>query len=355
MKVRHGKISTLVLFIVTCITVVFMFIELRSKTKVRTRGYGEKIAAARLTERAFAAVKEASDSLHIPIDRINDPNETGLIGLQYSHLTTERGDLNAKLTSTNPDFAALIVHLLSRAGVREHDVVAVSFTGSYPALNIAALCAFKIMDLEPIIVTSCGASMWGANYPYFMYLDMEHILYERGMIEHRSRAATIGGEDDIGRGLSPEGRDLIDTAIARNNVTPLAPMDLGEAIGKRVDLYTAQGKVKAFLHIGEPSSWAGNHASGFFKPRQIRAGNGLLETMSRNGIAVINLMDISSLAARHGLPAAPTPLPQPGDGKLFYEYRYSVLLAIVFLAVLLFILFVVLRYDIDYYLRRRKK
>ena len=112
MYIRHGNISTLVLFIVTCITIVFVVIELRSKTLVRAPYYEEKITAANLTARAFTEVKWASDSLHIPIDRINDPNETGLIGLQYSHLTTQRGDLNAKLTSTNPNYAALIVQLL---------------------------------------------------------------------------------------------------------------------------------------------------------------------------------------------------------------------------------------------------
>jgi poly-gamma-glutamate system protein len=355
MKIRHGKISTLVLFAVTCITIVFVVIELRSKTLVRARHYEEKITAANLTTRAFAEVKWARDSLHIPIDRINDPNETGLIGLQYSHLTTQRGDLNAKLTSTNPNYAALIVQLLKEAKVGAKDVVAVSFTGSYPALNIAALCAFTVMDIEPVIVTSCGASMWGANYPYFTYLDMEHVLYAGNIVDHKTTAATIGGEDDVGRGLSPEGRDLIETAIVRNDVQPLAPRNLGEAIEKRVDLYESQGKVKVFLHIGEASSWSGNHASGFFKPRQIRSGSGLLEMMSRKGIAVINVMDVSALAAAYDLPPAPTPLPEPGEGRLFHEYRYSVPLAVIFLVILLFILFVVLRYDIDYYLRRRTK
>jgi poly-gamma-glutamate system protein len=355
MKVRHGKISTLVLFIVTCITVVFVVVELRSKARVRAHRYEEKIAAAELTLRSFREIKQASDSLHIPIDRINDPNGTGLIGLQYSHLTTQRGDLNAKLTSTNPNFAALIVHLLTRAQVGEQDIVAVSFTGSYPALNIAALCAFKVMNIEPIIVTSCGASMWGANYPYFTYLDMEHTLHANGIVEHRTMASTVGGEDDVGRGLSPEGRDLIETAITRNDIAFLAPVNLDEAIEKRVDLYGAQGKVKVFLHIGEASSWSGNYPSGFFRPRQIRSGGGLLETMSRKGIAVINVMDVTAIASDYDLPPAPTPLPAPGEGKLFYEYRYSVPLAIIFLAILLFILFVVLRYDVDYYLRRRKK
>ena len=149
--------------------------------------------------------------------------------------------------------------------------------------------------------------MWGANFPDFTYLDMENILHRNGIVVNKTIAATIGGEDDVGRGLSPEGRELIETAIQRCDVTPLAPVNLEDAIEKRVDLYMSYDRVKVFLHIGESSSWSGEYASGSFRPRQVRSGGGLLETMSRRGITVINIMDIPALAADHDLPAAPTP------------------------------------------------
>ena len=148
MKLRKDKISILSLLIITIITILLMVLELSSKSKVKAEYFDDKIAAAELTLQSFKAIKETVDSLNIPIDRINDPNETGLIGLQYSPITTERGDLNAKLTSINPNFAALIIQLLKKAGTRKDDLVAVSFTGSLPGMNIAALSAIKILQLK---------------------------------------------------------------------------------------------------------------------------------------------------------------------------------------------------------------
>jgi poly-gamma-glutamate system protein len=52
-------------------------------------------------------------------------------------LTTDAGNLEAKQTAINPNWAAVIVDLLQQANVKERDPVAVSFSGSFPALNIA--------------------------------------------------------------------------------------------------------------------------------------------------------------------------------------------------------------------------
>ncbi len=50
------------------------------------------------------------------IDVINDPNQTALIGQEYTLVTTDRGYIEAKLSTTNPNFAAVIVQLLKDAG-----------------------------------------------------------------------------------------------------------------------------------------------------------------------------------------------------------------------------------------------
>ena len=46
------------------------------------------------------------------VDVTRDPNRTGLIGPELGELTTSVGHLEAKRTTTNPDMAGLIVHLL---------------------------------------------------------------------------------------------------------------------------------------------------------------------------------------------------------------------------------------------------
>ena len=67
------------------------------------------------------------------------------------------------------------------------------------------LAAAEEMKLKPIVVTSVGASMWGANDPIFTWLDMEKLLNEKGLLHTRSLAASVGGSNDRGRGLSPRG------------------------------------------------------------------------------------------------------------------------------------------------------
>src|SRR5210317_1920655 len=102
--------------------------------------------------------------------------------------------------------------MLKEVRLKENDVVAVAFTGSFPGLNIAVLAALQTLNLYPLIITSIGASNWGANDPYFTWLDMERELYNAQIFKYRSIAASIGGGLDRGRGLSPEGRKLIKDA-----------------------------------------------------------------------------------------------------------------------------------------------
>ena len=356
MKKRKGKISILSLLIVTAITILLMVLELNSKTRVEAKYYREKLQAAEKAQRAFGVIKNASVEMGIPIDRINDPNETGLIGIQYSPITTERGDLEEKLTSTNPNFAALITALLKQAGVRREDPIALSLSGSYPALNINVLSAVEVLELKPIIITSVSASMWGANNPQLTYLDMERTLADAQIFEWRTSVASLGGEDDIGRGLSPAGREIITEATLRNSVPLLIAENLDDIIEKKMKQYTDQGPAKCFINVGEKTTALAGSAAGIglIRPRTIRAGNGLIAQFSRMGIPVINLVNLNGLAEEYDLTIAPIPLPKPGEGRLYYEYKYSVTFAIIATVILVVILFIILRFDIDYYLKRRK-
>ena len=82
--------------------------------------------------------------------------------MPYSLITTDEGDLDAKLTTLDPNFSAVIVDLLFTAGL-ENDTIAVMLTGSMPGANIALLSACQVMGIHPIIISSIGASQWGAN------------------------------------------------------------------------------------------------------------------------------------------------------------------------------------------------
>src|SRR5690606_13924448 len=92
----------------------------------------EMIEASRLMARATAALRECRAARGIALDRAADPNGTGLIGVEDSKITTSSGQLEAKRTTTNPDFAALVVSLLREVGVGKGDAVAVGASSSFP-------------------------------------------------------------------------------------------------------------------------------------------------------------------------------------------------------------------------------
>ena len=120
--------------------------------------YDLKVKAAQLMKKGMEELKQARMEKSIFVDLENDPNETGLVGSPFSLITTDEGDLDAKLTTLDPNFSAALVELYYRAGLKSGDTVAVLLTGSMPGGNIAALTACKTMGITPVTITSVGAS-----------------------------------------------------------------------------------------------------------------------------------------------------------------------------------------------------
>lgn len=357
MKLRTERIPIYVLIIIAVFAAGICCLALSIRQKSYAPYFGSKIAAAKSTRQIMDRIKDKQNAEGIVIDPINDPSQTGLIGFQHSLITTEYGELEAKLTSLNPNFAALIVQLLSEAGVKPGDGVAISFSGSFPALNLSVIAACEALNLKPVIITSVGASMWGANDPNFTYLDQEKFLFDNGLIKYRTRSASIGGVEDLGRGLSPEGRDLIEKAIARNGLDEIKVQDLNGSVRSRMEIYlnsAPPSEFRAFINVGGGAAALGDVdlPSGNIKPSPDLLNWGVAGEFLRRGVPVINISDINRLARTYDLPIAPIPLPPVGRGKLFYDFRYSVPLAAILAAIMLIIIFIILRLDVDYYLKK---
>jgi len=307
------------------------------KEDVKLKYYEQKIEAAKLANEAGNYLKEFRMRRGVFVDVVNDPNETALIGQDITPITTDRGYIEAKLTATNPNFAAVVIDMLKEAELEKNDVVAVAFTGSFPGLNVAVHSAVQTLKLKPIIITSVGASNWGANDPYYTWLDMEKGLFNAGIFKYKSVVASIGGGLDRGRGLSPEGRQLITDAIARNKVEFINEEHLESSIQKRIELYNKyrkKDKIKAFINVGGGISSIGSIENAQFIPNGLSKTlpmknfpvRGLLIQMAEKNIPVIHLLNVNQLAQQYGLPENPTPLPRPGEGEIFIQKRYSVLL-----------------------------
>lgn len=309
-----------------------------TRTPTRQRDHALKIAAAERAEQAFTAIREVRLMDRARLDLVNDPAGTGLIGPQFSLITNARGDLDAKLTSLNPNFAGLLVQFFREAGLKAGDKVAVAVSGSFPGMNIGLFAALETLELDPVVITSVGASMWGANNPEFTWLDMERLFTERGIFQTHSLAATYGGANDMGRGLSPEGRQLIQAAIDRNGVPLLASDNIQDAIEKRLAFYLEKAgdqPYRMYVNVGGGVASIGSSSNRLLLPHGLnfdlqqhnwpRKGN--LIQFAEMGVPTIHLLGITGLAREYGLPIAPDYQPQPGEGEIFVRDMYRLPLA----------------------------
>ena len=335
------KTSTLVFL--SLLALVCLFISLQNRSIEISPLYDSKIKAAHLMKQCLQSLKKSRLENSIFIDIENDPNETGLVGVPYSLITTDEGDLDAKLTTLDPNFSAVIVDLLFTAGLEKNDTIAVMLTGSMPGANIALLSACQVMGIHPIIISSIGASQWGANQVDFTWLDMEDILIKNKLINSRSVASSIGGRNDMGRLLSPLGRDLIMENI-KNYDLPLIREDrLADNIKKRTDIYNEYHPIDKYdgvVNIGGGVASLGTSFNYRLIPPGIVNRSDIVDIDNSSGIegafsyflkkniTGLHILNIKSIIEDYNLPFAPIPHPKIGDGVLYAKERYN--LTIVF-------------------------
>jgi poly-gamma-glutamate system protein len=363
---RPQKISLRVLWLVALVAVAGLVLTETYQYREKQPFYSAKIRAAKLARQAFKTIKQERVRLRYTIDHESDPAESGLIGELMSSVTTNTGYLPAKQTSINPNFAAVVVHLLKRAGVEKGDKVAVGMSGSFPAINICALAAMTILKVDPIIISSTGASQWGANLPKLTWPDMERILHDKGVFPFRSAALSRGGIDDRALGLPKKKRERLDKIIERNKVLQLSVANFKESVEKRMSLYNElaeDSEIKSYINVGGGTSSVGTKVGKkMFRPglnRSVpRDALKIDSVMTRFGIEgkpLIHLVRINTLAERYGLPLQPKQIPLVGEGKIFFkEVRSNTLTAFV-LIVIIVLLFVFVRLDWGYRLLNSSK
>ncbi|MCA9072790.1 MAG: poly-gamma-glutamate system protein, partial [Planctomycetaceae bacterium] len=300
-------------------------------------------------------------------------------GKMITEVTTIAGHLPSKQTSTNPNFAAVVLDMLKRAGVGKGDLVAVGCSGSFPALNTSVYAALETLGAKPVIIASAGASQFGANFPEYLWIDMERELHEAELISFRAKACSIGGYEDLGLGMSPEAKEKITQAITeRNQLTMLKPQTDSETIGQqrfqeaidqRMNVYEAEaaGKsYKAYINVGGGTISVGRSVGKkLFDPGlNLRVRQAALQVDSvmsrfmRDGVPVINLVQVDELAVNYELPLAPTEPRMSAEGNLilegnvFTKLQYRRWLAVVLLIGLLISLRALVLTDLGFRLFR---
>ncbi|MFH1763161.1 MAG: poly-gamma-glutamate system protein [Gemmatimonadota bacterium] len=288
------------------------------------------VEAATAMDRALDAVAVHCQNLGIYIDVGLDPNDTCLIGPEHTELFTSLGQLEAKRTTTTPDMAGLLAHLLAEAGVQEGDRVAVGASGSFPALLVATLTTVEALGAEPVTILSLGASSFGATRPDFHLMDLYELLHSGGFVSVLPAAVSLGGSGDVGSEFDAAfRRDLLEELLG-TGVPVLQSPELRGNVAERMALY---GSVAAFVNIGgaevnlgisprilnlPPGLVTGQSVGGsggvdgpiLLPPENER---GVLFEMASRGVPVVHLLHLRGLALRYGLPWDPLPLPPPGS------------------------------------------
>jgi len=340
--------KTSTLFVLSLLSLLCFVIAFNSRIISVSPSYKTKVKAAQYMEKALKVLRQERMEKGIFVDIENDPNETSLVGSAFSLITTDEGDLDSKLTTLDPNFSAVIVDLFFRLKLNQGDTVAVLMTGSMPGANIAVLTACKSMGIYPIIISSLGASQWGANQVGFTWLDMEEIIYNKGLIDARSISSSIGGRNDMGRLLSPAGRKIITDNIKFHKVPIIKEGSLSKNIDSRITLLSSiqdLNKYDAFINIGGGVASLGTSFNLKLLPPGIvnfeslnsikRPGGieGVLLKFARESVPILHILNIRPLVESYKMPFAPIPIPAIGAGSLYAEEKYNLIVTTICLFV----------------------
>jgi poly-gamma-glutamate system protein len=289
-----------------------------------------QVEAARLMARSLESIKALRRARGLSIDRALDPNETGIIGEEFTSLTTSIGEVEAKRTSSNPAFAALMVNYFRGAGLERGDVVAVGASGSFPALLLATLCAARVLELEPVVIYSVGASMYGANLPGFTFVDMLEQVRRDGLLPYRLAAVSPGGDEDRGAGVlfDEEGVALV-AETRRSGVPMVGGTSLADSIWRRMRIYEAASAgrpIRCFVNIGGASASFGDTEASLSLPNGLVLNapaapssptRGVVFEFASRGVPIVHMLHVKGLARDNHLPFDPVPLPPTGEGDVY--------------------------------------
>lgn len=309
--------------------VAWLGIELRARSLTHP-AYPEMLNAARAIQAASTVLLSKKRERGIWPGLIADPNRTGMIGPEYTAITTSLGILEAKRTTTNPDFAAALVRFFSERGIGRGDTVVLILSGSFVGGNIATTAALEALGTRTISVSSLGASMWGATDPDFNWLEIEAALRDAGIIEMKSMAAVIGGTGGVGRELEKDAVASFYASAKRHKIPLVREEPLPSLVTSLADqIEHASGgahEIDLVVNVGGAVVGLGSCRESYeiasgLQPRPSRCSEGtpgLVYLVGTEDVSLFNILNIRHLAAEFGLPYDPTPLPMPGDNPLVY-------------------------------------
>ena len=347
---KRISIAQLLLIIWMVVMVLAVVSNVRFAKTAEHPYYEKMLEASSLTKKAFDTIKQYKLDNGMPIVS-EDKLKTGLIGEEATAIFTTPGNLHAKRTTCNPNWAAVIIDYFYKANLKSGDQVVFVFSGSFPGLNIAALAAAEVFGLNTAVMASIGASSYGATDPDFTFFDMMCLLNGKNVLKDRLDYVSFGGGSDTGNNFHDEeeifwNEDLenlrtieeikssIKARIDKEGVNFIYEPDFSTNIDKRIEyLRQLVPDAKFLLNVGGSSVGIGVDAetyidSGFQDPTtkmtsklssfDVNKDNwGLIQYFLTKQIPVASMLNIRGLASDYGLAYDPDVMPAVGDGEIY--------------------------------------
>jgi poly-gamma-glutamate system protein len=289
----------------------------------------QMLAAAHTVQAAQAILIEEKRARGLWPGAKIDPNATGMIGQEYTAMTTSAATLANKRTATEPDFAAALTKRIAGMGIGTGDKVMVIQSGSFLGADIAIIAALETLGADIILLPSLGSSQWGANDPELNVLDILSLLLDRGVIHTQPLALVLGGAGAEGRNMEPGMPDFLRADIARHGVRFVDHPDLKAIVDELAGLVdTASGglqNLKLVVKVGGSAVGVGDCPENLkfetdIRPRSVGCSGttpGLLYLPGEEA-PILHLLNMMALADQMGLPYDAQPLPPVGTNTAVY-------------------------------------
>jgi poly-gamma-glutamate system protein len=354
MKRKEEKKYFLLLYYILAIFITLaVVITLNTSSISIHRNYEMQIKASNRSLHAMEVLKEREAEVSKNYDygdfyetyedkKYYDNNnlKTGMIGAEYTAITTTIGNLDSKITSLDPNFAAVYIKMFSELSLNKGDEVVINISGSFPMLDISCIIAAEEYGLRPYLMASVGASSFGATNPAFTIFDMLEYLYDQKFTSSRINVVSLGGSGDVGENFGEfndyNDRNLIIDRINKSGITFLYEKDFDTNIEKRLQLIKESHKnIKLFINIGGNSVGIGINENAFYKSNGIiyankykninssKKGEGLIGKFLKSGVNAIQMLNLKNIAANYGLEYGFNKLPDVGQGEPYYEKSYN--------------------------------
>ena len=277
--------------------------ESRALSRVRAMhaSLWEWLNSREVRERAERLNKQSALEAFSPLPVHVDPLRSGLIGVEWSDITTTLGPLEVKQAAADPLWAVHILRWFSQARLVRGDGVTVYASGSFPGFVVSVLAAAEERGLQVHLAVSLGSSTWGANRMEAPWPLLEHRLRQTGLLRTRALYYTPGGREETGLNYPKEAMDFLEGAAQTAGVPFLRPRSLDEILAMKAD-EIKRTRPKLVVFIGGPASVTGRAEAPLppgliFPGREGEAGEGVARAALEMAIPVLHLLNVRELSA----------------------------------------------------------